>query len=393
MTNQNSTANHGVANKQVTLAGVGACLAAAFTFYVAVLNQPGPIGQAAVNPTSGGDAVQSNRSLSQQSMDQTVQQTIRRATFYDEKVEPRIVEADARNREAADRCISKIAACMDHYRGGVEPFVHDLTSLSTRFGIVKRMPGDWWRSENKIQQFVEDKFEKHLFSQQELMDDIALILADFKDEIDANQKRMLISVKTDLGAADLPEVQAEEYRPFFESVSRQLQSYSAKQGTASVQNAVGALIISEAGVFAGRSLVVGLLARFGSTAAVGTAAGATATAGTTAAGTTTGVFGGPVGAAVGFGVGLAVGMVIDWWMTDKFETKMRGQMYGYLNTLEQTILHGGATSSNTSDAGLQSGASDDSAGLVGALPVICDRLLVAYRERFYEQIVTGATTQ
>ncbi|MGB7346244.1 MAG: hypothetical protein WBD20_18645 [Pirellulaceae bacterium] len=371
-----------LSSRPFVAAGAGAALVAGLTFFVAVVNQPGTPPAMSVDAVPRADVREEPASEST-----TPDQLVRRAVFFDEKVEPRITEADALNREAADRCIRKISACMDNYRGGVEPFVKDLTSLSTRFGIVKRMPSDWWREENKIEQFVEDKFQQHLFSQQKLMDDIAIILADFKDEIDANQKRMLISVKTDLNAADLPEVQADEYEPFFESVARQLQGYSAKQGTASVQNAVGVLIISEAGVFAGRSLVVGLLARFGSTAVVGTAAGATATAGTTAAGTGTGAFGGPVGAVVGFGVGLAVGMVIDWWMTEKFEAKMRGQMYDYLNTLEHTILYGGATRADAVAAN-----EDGSSGLVGALPVVCDRLMVAYRERFYEQIVTGATT-
>ena len=372
-----------------SIATVGGCAAALLMFFVAVVNQPTPLPNPKPTRTTAAAA----------HAERKTNQRIRRAVFFDEKVEPRIAEADALNREAADRCLSKISSCIDHYRGGVEPFVHDLTSLSTRFGIVKRMPTDWWKKENKIEKFVEDKFQQHLFSQQRLMDDIANILADFKDEIDANQKRMLISVKTDLSVADLPEVQAEEYQPFFESVARQLQRYSAKQGTASVQNAVGVLVVSEAGVFAGRSIVVGLLARFGSTAVVGTAAGATATAGTTATGTGTGAFGGPVGAVVGFGVGLAVGMVIDWWMTEKFEARMRQQMYNYLDALEHTILFGGATPSTTTVASCTSAESarqtpsgDDAAGLAGALPVICDRLLIAYRERFYEQLVTGADT-
>ncbi|QDT13197.1 hypothetical protein [Planctomycetes bacterium K23_9] len=378
----NANARQITTNKrQIVVACAGALLAAGLTLAFTVVNQPGEA------PDVPRSATPAQQDVAADSQEQSSKRAVRRAIFFDEKVEPRIVEADALNREAADRCIAKISAAMDHYRGGVEPFVDDLTSISTRFGIVKRMPSDWWRKENKIENFVEDKFQQHLFSQQTLMDDIAVILADFKSEIDTNQKRMLISVKTDLNAADLPEVQADEYQPFFESVSRQLQGYSAKQGTASVQNAVGVLIISEAGVFAGRSIVVGLLARFGSTAVVSSAAGATATAGTTAAGTGTGAFGGPVGAVVGFGVGLAVGMVIDWWMTEQFEAKMRSQMYGYLNTLENTILYGGATSADATAAN-----EDGSSGLVGALPVVCDRLSVAYRERFYEQIVTGTST-
>ena len=330
-----------------------------------------------------------------------VDRSVQRAVFYDQKVEPRIADADALNREAANRCVKRITQMIDQYRDGVDPFINDLTSLSTRFGIIKRMPSDWWNKETKIENFVEEKFEKHLFSEQKLMNDIASVLQDFKDEVDSNQKRMLVQVKSALGSADLPEIQAEEYEPFFEAVASQLQRYSAKQGTASVQNAGAVFVISEtAGTLAGRTIVIGLLARFGTTAVVSSAAGATATAGTTAAGTGTGALGGPVGAAVGFGIGLAVGLVVDWWMTEQFESKMSKQMNNYLDALEDTILYGGATQHasasqpKTDDTAVHAiQPKPDQAGLVDALPAVCDRLKEAYRERFYEHIVTGTSEQ
>ena len=317
-----------------------------------------------------------------------VDRSIQRAVFYDEHVEPRIAETDKLNREAAERCIQRVREMMKQYRGGIEPFVDDLTSLTTRLGIVKRMPGDWWNKDDRVQAFVGEKFERYIFSEQKLMSDITRILGDFKSEVDANQRRMLIQVKSAMGTADMPEVQAEEYEPFFEAVAQQLENYSANQGTASVQNAIVVFVISEAaGTMAGRAIVIGLLARFGTTAAVSTAAGATATAGTTAAGTGTGALGGPIGAAVGFGVGMAVGLVIDWWMTEKFESKMTTQMNQYVDTLEDAILNGGTSQVNqlTPEA-----TSPGSNGLIEALPTVCDRLKDAYRERFYEKIVTGA---
>ena len=121
------------------------------------------------------------------------------------------------------------------------------------------MPADWWRKDQRVDKYVKSKFEQHLFSEKKLMDDIGDVLKDFKVDIDANQKRMLISVKTALGSADLPEVQADEYQPFFEAVARQLQKHSTVQGTASVQNALGAFVLGEVGFFAGRSIVAGLL--------------------------------------------------------------------------------------------------------------------------------------
>jgi hypothetical protein len=314
---------------------------------------------------------------------------VMRARFFDAEVEPRIVETDALNREAAQRCVERLGHLIDHYRDGVDPFVEDLTSISTRLGIVRRMPGNWWKGDKRIEGYVQQKFEKHLFSQQTLMRGVAGVLDDFRGEIDANQKRMLVSVQASLNTADLPEVDIEDYQPFFASVANQLQTYSAEQGTTSVYNGLTVLAVSEVGSFAAVSVVSGLLARFGSAAAATAAVGVGATAGTTAAGASGGSLVGPVGTVVGLGVGLAVGLSIDWWMTEQFEEKMNQQMKGYLDSLEQTLLHGSIGSiQNITHVGLSTPAGG---GIAEALPVVCDRLLIAYRERFYEQIVTQAS--
>ncbi len=374
----NQTQSH-AAGSPTILALLGASLAALGVFFSTGLKDPTPTPAVPVAKLPASEPAEPTAPT----------RDVHRAVFFDNEVEPRIAEADKLNREAADRCVQRIVATINQYRRGVDPFVEDLTSMSTRFGIVKRMPADWWRKDQRVDKYVKSKFEQHLFSEKKLMDDIGDVLKDFKVDIDANQKRMLISVKTALGSADLPEVQADEYQPFFEAVARQLQQHSTVQGTASVQNALGAFVLGEVGFFAGRSIVAGLLARFGSGALAGAAASAGATATGTAAGTGAGSLGGPVGAAVGFGVGLAVGMVIDWWLTDKFQERLSQQMNSYLDTLGNTILYGGATQYDPSTP-IQT--AENQTGLVDALPIVCDRLKEAYRERFYEQIVTGAPT-
>ncbi len=311
-----------------------------------------------------------------------------RAVFFDEQVEPLVVQTDALNRQAAKRCVERLRLLIAGYRTGVEPFVEDLTSISTRLGIVRRMPANWWKEDGRVEAYVQGKFESHIFSQQQLTQDVAGILNDFRDEVDANQKRMLVSVQASLDTADLPEVDIQNYEPFFVSVANQLQTYSAEQGTTSVYNGLTVLAVSEVGSFAAVSVVSGLLARFGSAAAATAAVGVGATAGTTAAGAGGGSLAGPVGTVVGLGAGLAVGLSIDWWMTEQFEEKMNQQMKGFLDSLEQTLLHGSPGSIHNISPVTLSTTED---GIAEALPVVCDRLLVAYRERFYEQIVTQAT--
>ncbi|WP_372721913.1 hypothetical protein [Novipirellula sp.] len=324
-----------------------------------------------------------------------------RAAFFDREVEPEIAKTDRLNREAVDRCIQRIGLLIRRYHRGVTPFVNDLTSISTRLGIVKRMPGDWWQEDNRIQSYVAEKFEKHLFSEKVLTDDIAAVLDDFRKEIDANQKRMLVNVHASLEVADLPEVQLDQYETFYESISHRLQTFSAEQGATSVYNAIVVILISEAGSYAATTIVAGLLARFSATAAVGAAAGAGTAAGAAATGAGGGSFVGPVGTVVGLGVGLAVGLIIDWWMTEKFESKVSEQLHDYLDMLEATLLDGAPQHSKTDAITTQPsetaatrglGSIDNASGLKATLPIVCDQLLNAYRDQFFTKIVSPGVT-
>ncbi|MCP4465283.1 MAG: hypothetical protein GY813_00850, partial [Halieaceae bacterium] len=149
------------------------------------------------------------------------------------------------------------------------------------------------------------------------------------------------------------------------------------------------LVISEAGSYAAVTVVSGVLVRFGAMAATTAAAAGGATAGAGATGAGGGSLAGPVGTAVGLGVGLVIGLAIDWWMTEQFEDEMELQLKDYLGSLERAILygseppvdsHGSVASTPASEAGR--------GGIADALPKVCNQLEAAYRERFYEQIVT-----
>ncbi|MCG8651022.1 MAG: hypothetical protein MI861_14385, partial [Pirellulales bacterium] len=152
---------------------------------------------------------------------------IRRAAFFDAEVEPQIIETDHLNRQAAERCIFRLRSVLRGYRDGVRPFVEDLTSISTRLGIVRRMPGNWWHEDKRIEIYVQQKFEQHLFSEKDLLGDVSKVLEDFRDEVEANQKRMLVNVQASLDTADLPDVTIDQYKPFFDAIAKRLRGYSA----------------------------------------------------------------------------------------------------------------------------------------------------------------------
>lgn len=320
---------------------------------------------------------------------QQTAQRVARARFYDTTVIPLIAEVDAENRTAADRCLKRIDRVVSGYHDGVERFVDDMTSISTRLGVLKRMPGGWWASDGRVEAYVQRKFETHLFSEQKLVDDLSGALVQFRNEINANQKRMLTRVQAALSIADLPGVELDHNQEFFRELSTQLGTYAAGQGTTSVENMLGALVLGEVGAFAARSIIAGLLVRFAPSVAIGSAAAASATVGASATGAGGGAFGGPVGAVVGFGAGLAVGLVIDWWMTERFEAELSGQLHQYLKDLETTLISGGTATgrATTPTQGDSMGVSEP--GLTESLPRLCDQLREAYRDRFFHQIVDG----
>ncbi len=98
--------------------------------------------------------------------------TIQLAVFFDEEVVPAIEETDLANREAATRCIESLEDMFARHRKGIPAFTGDMTSLGTRFGVLRRMPSDWWNDRNDVRDFITDKFETHIFSANSLEQDI-----------------------------------------------------------------------------------------------------------------------------------------------------------------------------------------------------------------------------
>lgn len=369
---------------------VGAAVVALFTFGVLLQgssgrlnvlvgdrsNQLGDHSNLSSDSARALDAEEANQGR----LPEAVESRVARARFYDQSVIPLIQRTSADNRVAAERCIERLVEVIGRYHNGVDRFVKDMTSISTRLGILKRMPGGWWASDKRVQGYVHEKFETHLFSQQSLIDDVSAVLLQFRADVDANQRRMLVNVRAALTLSDLPAVELSSQEQFFRELSIQMDSYATQQGMTSVENMVGALVLGEVGAFAARSLIGGLLARFAPSVAISTAAGASATVGASATGAGGGSLGGPVGAVVGFGAGLAVGLIIDWWMTERFESELSGQMHTFLDDLRQTLVAGGSGESGEQTVGLEI-----------ALPRLCDQLTQAYRDRFFEQIVDGDT--
>jgi hypothetical protein len=296
-----------------------------------------------------------------------------RAEFFDRHVQAIIEAADRANREAAQRCVATIHQRFAQYRRGIAPFADDMTSMSTRFRILRKMPADWWNERNDVRRFVEAKFEEHVFSEVRMQRDVAQAIAQFRADVEANQMKMLADARAAVSSADLPDVKLPEYGAYLAQVNAALQAHVAKSGADSVASGLVALVASEAGTAAAGALIGGMIGRAGIAAATSVAAAGGASATGAAAGGAGGTAAGPIGTAIGAGIGLAVGVAIDWWMTASFQAKLQADLNEYLRQTERNLVRG-ATGHN---------------GLADALRTVCDGLREAYREQFYREIVGG----
>jgi hypothetical protein len=297
-----------------------------------------------------------------------------RAEFYDISVTPAVAAADTANRAAAARCLERIAGSFDKYRAGIGPFTKDLTSLSTRFGVMRRMPSDWWYKQDEISAYVGEKFETHLFSNAKLGQDIEGASASFRAEVHANQNEMLTEIRAAVEQSDLPQLPSVDYKDFSAEVTATLKSHATAAATDSVIKGLLTELASGVGGAAATQLTAAVAVRLGATVAASSAAAGGATAGGAAAGGAGGTTLGPAGTAVGAGVGLVVGVLVDWWMTAQFESSMTAQLTELIDSMERTVVEG-----DTQQPGLRI-----------SLVEVCNKIRDAYTSSLYAHLVEGS---
>ncbi|MEM6689451.1 MAG: hypothetical protein AAF664_08500 [Planctomycetota bacterium] len=299
--------------------------------------------------------------------------SFQRAQFFDEHVLPAVRKCDHENHLAVERCVVRIEQMLDGYRAGIPSFCREVNSWKTRFGVLKRMPGDWWREDNQVESFIEDKFAKHLFTDARLRRDLDSILLSFRHDVLANQSQMLVSIRAATEQEHLPGLDAMGLETFGTDLKEAISRYAADAAKDSVVSGVLTEIAAGGAGLVIEQLLVQVLARLSTVAATTATAAGGATAGGAAAGGTGGSVGGPIGAAAGIGVGLAVGVAIDWWMSSKFEAKMTSELNQIVDGLHAQLLSG----------------DEQNPGLPIALNQSCDELWGLYRDVLFDQIVAA----
>lgn len=329
---------------------------------VYLFNRPSP-----AVPTIGAPPVPTVESSQQQLQ-------LQRERFFDFSVAPVIGATHRENKLAADRCIARIDDLFNGYSEGTKPFVDDIMSFGSRWQALKNMGSDWWYEDDANGRMVSELFQKHYFTNEKLQNSMATILNDFRDEIRANQRKLLSEISTSAKNSQIPNLTIPSYELFTRNVAASLEQMSGDAVRTSVTDGITTLIVSEVGSIAVSQLVVQIMARFGTAAVTSAAAGGgSAMVGGAAAGGGGGAFGGPVGAAVGAGVGIAVGIVIDYFMTQSSKAALTTQMDGVLKDLKRTIISG-----NSEAEGLQS-----------ALNSACDAYNESVKSSLYELVIVN----
>ncbi len=256
-----------------------------------------------------------------------------RQELFDDHVIPAIREADVTNRAAAERCLARIHESFQRYRQGVKPFAEDVTGLGSKWGVLRRMPGDWMTGSNSVEAFISGKLEKHVFSAQTIQQDIVASLALLREDIEANRNVMLRKVKTATAGLSLPAIKNLDTQTFSQQVVEQVREFSTETAADGVADLVVIELASGVGGYASEQVFMAILVRIGMTSGG-------ATAGIAALGGGTGSTVGPLGTGIGTIGGLIIGLVIDYWLSAHAKANLSKQLLALINQIEVAAIHG-----------------------------------------------------
>jgi hypothetical protein len=271
---------------------------------------------------------------------------------YREAIVPLLDQFDRRNDEAVINAIVVLHDRMSMHRAGVGPFTREVVSWGTRFGVLKRYPSDTWHKlrgqsddTHRVTEYVNEKFRRHILSEESLRQDVDAVVAQFNDDMLASRNRLYAEL-----ALPLARIKASHpiTTPGLADFSRDVASRASRMAGAMAPDTVVAGLAAVCGGWVATDvaqaitsrIVTQVLAQLGTAmAAEGIEAGG-ATLGGAAAGGGGGSLVGPVGTIIGVGVGLVVGAIVDWRMSKRFEAKITDQCNWFLINLERQLRDG-----------------------------------------------------
>jgi hypothetical protein len=112
-------------------------------------------------------------------------------SFLQSHVDPLLQATLTKNHEALARARGTLANAIDRYGSGIEPFIRDLRSWSTEFGVVTKSISGWWWADGRFDLYMREKFAAHLFTDASITADIGNARRQLQEDLEANQNQLL----------------------------------------------------------------------------------------------------------------------------------------------------------------------------------------------------------
>jgi hypothetical protein len=245
------------------------------------------------------------------------------------KIEPRINQTNDETRTEAEKSTAKIKEFFAARKQNARGFATELLSFSGKWAFVKG-----YFSEGSHEHYIEECFERNIFSADELKSLIESSVSGYISEVQGRENQLLVAIRADLEASELA---TPKYLPALGNEAQFRREYEAmlERVLPLLSKDMGITVTREIVSFVGSEIAATLLLEIGASLA-----------------TELGISGGILGAgassgAVTFGVGLVAGILVDMaldWIIRQAgydpEGEIAVKVVASLDQLERTILDG-----------------------------------------------------
>ena len=244
-------------------------------------------------------------------------------------VTPRLQDTAERTAKDVDASTEHVKEFFAQRKEGARNFATDVLSLSGKWAYVK----DFF-DEGSHERYLEECFERNIFSSEELKMLIESAVAQYVSELQGRENQLLVAIRADLEGSELA---GPEYLPALRNESEFRREYEAMLAKVIpiVTKDMGMTVTREVASFVGAEIAAQLLVEIGASLA-----------------TELGISGGILGAGassgvVTFGVGLVAGILVDMaldWVIRQAgydpEGEIAAKVIESLDHLERLILEG-----------------------------------------------------
>ena len=128
---------------------------------------------------------------------------VERKQRWQAKVRPRLEVADEACRDSISASIRVVTDFVQERKGGTRDFAKAMLTLRSKWQLVKSHLPSWlWGDDNAHRRFLEQKFNNHVFSSEDMKKAVEAAVTTYSNHVDAIENELLVAVRADL--ADIP---------------------------------------------------------------------------------------------------------------------------------------------------------------------------------------------